>query len=216
MVHIGISGSIASGKSTLAKDLQKLAHKRGYVAEIIPFASGIREIMTLENTPYRSEAITHKLYDWGYPLVKARNVAEQIDASMTKFPSQPGIKNRRLLQILGTEVGRDMLDKDAWIIRTQQLIRGYEAIDFAISDDLRFNNEAYAVDVHIAITIRTEIQCMLYVERKAQLGDAYTFADHASEKSLTAPALLEVPIGFTSREVMSLFTQLDYIRRLRY
>lgn len=212
MIHIGISGPIASGKSTLAKDLQTLAQNQGYVAEIVPFASGIREIMALEFTAYRRESIARKIYDWGYELDAAWKVGRLIDVAMSEYPST-GVKNRRLLQIIGTEIGRDTLDKDVWIKRAQQLIRGYEALDFAISDDLRFDNEAMAVDVHVGIDIDADLP--LYFQRVAQFDTTYTYSNHASERGLSVRPLLEIGVGFTGREVSALFQQLDYIRRVR-
>lgn len=215
MIHIGISGPIAAGKSTLAKDIKELAGSSGLRAEIIPFATGIRELVALESLPYRKNAITIKLFDWGYDTERANNAATMIDTAMWMYPSQPGIKNRRLLQTIGTEVGRQYLGADTWIIRTQQLARKYDALDFVLSDDLRFDNEVYAVDVHIALEAMTDMQELFYDERLAQLDDNYIFSDHPSERSLTRPALLKIPIGFTGIEVSNLFTELDYIRRLR-
>ncbi len=218
MIHVGISGPIASGKSTLAKKLRKVARNEGYAAEIVAFAAGIREIVELEHWAYRKETIQRKLYEWGLPLDVAQNGAYAIDMAMREFPSQPQpeIKNRRLLQVIGTEIGRQLLGKDIWIMRAQQLIRGYDVLDFAISDDLRFDNEAVAVDIHVAITIEGAKQAELYLERVRSLGGDYVHTNHASEQSLTLPPLFTIPFGFSDDDVRVLFSKLDYGRRLRY
>lgn len=214
MIHVGISGPIAAGKSTLATQLQSLAREVGYAAEIESFAAGIRELVALEGNTYRMLAMTQKLFDWGYAHEKAAAAARMIDGYMRVYPSQSGIKNRRLLQVIGTEVGREYLGADAWIHRTQQLLRRHDTLDFAFSDDLRFDNEAMAVDVHVAITIPVE-RAYLYYYRLDKLGGDYTFSDHASEKGLTLSPLFTIPVEFDSDEVRQLFDKLDYIRRLR-
>lgn len=216
MIHVGISGPIAAGKSTLAKELQILARNEGYGAEIVSFATGVRELVALEYVPYRRGIIQQKLYGWGLSLELAQQGAYAVDMAMTEYPSNPDVKNRRLLQIIGTEIGRQLLGKDIWITRTQQLIRGYEAIDFAFSDDLRFDNEAVAVDVHVAITIDGQREAQIYLDRVSKLSNGYVRNDHPSEQSLTLPALFTIPIAFDKDCVAVLFNKLDYARRLRY
>ncbi len=213
MLHIGISGDIAAGKSTLAKQIKERAENDGYHAHIIAFATGIRELVALEKHPYREQAITRKLYDWGYDHDIAQNAARVIDDYMLLHPSQPGIKNRRLLQSIGTEVGREFLGQNTWIVRTQQLAKQYDALDYLITDDVRFDNEVLAVDVHIRIDSSSDMGC--YMLRLQRYGADYVFNDHASERSLTLPALLTVPVCFNDTDVDKLYTTLDYVRRIR-
>lgn len=218
MLHIGISGPIASGKSTLAKQLSQRATDFGYAAHIVPFASGIRELVALESfSGGRVPVIASMIAGWGWDNTKAHLAAIMIDEYMTQYPSTPGVKNRRLLQYIGTEVGREFIHTDFWIYRTQQLIRQYNSgiIDFAFSDDVRFDNEALAVDVHIQIQVYGERE-RCYHDRRVQFGGEYTFSNHKSEMSLTLPPLLTIPVCFTDAEVNDLFTDLDRIRRLRY
>lgn len=215
MLHVGISGPIAAGKSTLAADLKKLALRAGYNAEVVPFAYGIRELVALEHLPYRKQAISQRLFDWGYDNAYANTAAEMIDGYMSEYPTVEGVKNRRLLQLVGTEVGRQYLGEDAWIIRTQQVARRFEALDFLFSDDLRFDNEAMAVDVHLGIVVRGEADEMLYKARLAEFGADYVYTNHASEQSLTLPPLFELRIAFSGKAVEAAFIALDRIRRLR-
>lgn len=217
MLHVGISGPIAAGKSTLAQRLQQKARDVGYAAEIVPFASGIREIIATEGNPARVIMIATMIANWGWDYTQAHLAAIRIDECMIQYPSTPGVKNRRLLQLIGTEVGREFISSDFWIYRAQQIIRSHNGgiIDFAFSDDVRFDNEAMAVDVHIGITLTpSRFEC--YHQRLAAFGADYTFNQHASERSLTLPPLFTLPVCFTDNEVNTLFTQLDTIRRLRY
>lgn len=215
MIHIGISGPIAVGKSTLANELWKLARSKGLEAAVISFAAGIRELLSMETNKYRRIAMAQKLFNWGFDTEHAGIGASMIDEYMYQYPSQVGVKNRRLLQLIGTEIGREYLGADTWIMRVQQLARQYDALDYLISDDLRFDNEAMAVDVHIAITLPTGKHVGMYHDRRSLLDPAYTFDNHPSERSLTLPALFTIPIGFTDDDVQKLYDNLDNIRKLR-
>lgn len=216
MLHIGISGPIGAGKSTLAKQLQYLAREHEYAAEIIPFASGLRELIAFEGfTEGRVIAMANLISNWGWDYTKAHLAAIMIDQYMVEYPSTPGVKNRRLLQYVGTEVGRNFIHPDFWIYRVQQLTRAANGgiVDLVISDDLRFDNEALAVDVHVSIKL-SRLDC--YTQRMQTFNPNYTYSNHASETSLSLPPLFTIPVCFTENEVQSLFKQLDYIRRLRY
>src|SRR5690349_13934917 len=111
MIHIGISGKIATGKSTLAKSLKQLAMESGYACEIIPFATGIREVAALEEYSdiERRARITNLFYSWGYDYRLSLEAAAMTDDYMRKYPSEEGKKNRRLLQNIGTEIGRNTI-----------------------------------------------------------------------------------------------------------
>lgn len=213
MIHVGISGPIASGKSTLAKSIKQLAIESGYACEIIPFAAGVREVAALEEYSdiERRARITNLFYSWGYDYKVSLYAAQLTDNCMNVHPTTNGMKNRKLLQAIGTEVGRHAVAEDIWIHHVQRIMRG-RVVDFVISDDVRFDNETLAVDVHIGIEV-TDVT--MYVERVEKLPAEYT-NDHISEKSLTIQPMFYIPIGFNQKDVLSLFEKLDYIRRLRY
>jgi len=221
MIHVGISGPIAAGKSTLGNSIKQIAIESGLACEVIPFALGVREVAALEeyNDIERRARITNLFYSWGYDYRTSLQSAALVDTYMRKYPT--GLtKNRRLLQSIGTEVGRESIDKDIWIHRVQLECRrlcnnGY-MLDFLISDDLRFDNEAMAVDVHVGIDVRATYEGYRdWNARIGKLGGDYAFNDHASEKSLTLPALYTVPAGFTQQQVIDLFDKLDSVRKLR-
>jgi len=70
-------------------------------------------------------------------------------------------KGRRLLQLLGTECGRECIDKDIWVdawrVRTG-------LADITIADDVRFDNEVDAItDCGVIINVsRPETTCGLF------------------------------------------------------
>lgn len=214
MIHIGISGKIGSGKSTLAASLKQFAIENGYACEVVPFAYGVREVAALEKHEARKSALVNLFHAYGYDYATSSIGARLADAYMRKYPTLVEKKNRRLLQSIGTEVGRMAIDEDIWIKRTHYMFRGYP-LDFGISDDLRFDNEAMAVDIHVGITIDGVAQSSLYLERINTFGADYTNSNHASEQSLTLPPLFTIPIGFTQTQILELFDKIDRVRKLR-
>jgi len=52
-------------------------------------------------------------------------------------------KGRRLLQLLGTECGRECIDPDLWVKKWQEVVK--DTAQVIIADDIRFQNEADAV-----------------------------------------------------------------------
>lgn len=212
MLHIGISGNIGAGKSTLATALYNKMFQHGLRAKIIPFATGVKEIAAMETHAMRLASMTKYFYTRGYEYPICVKAARAIDQCMEACPSTPGIKNRRLLQFIGTDAGREMIDEHIWIYAVQQCIP--DELDYIISDDLRFDNEAMAVDVHIGITIPLDKE-HAYELRCRELGEAYTYSDHSSERSLSLPALFNVTFGFTDEHVQALFDLLERVRMLR-
>lgn len=210
-LHIGISGPIAVGKTTLAHNLKKNLVATGLEVELYAFATGIREIVAYESSTMRVLLMFNLLQKWGYDSTRAHLASIQIDEAMTLYPSTHGIKNRRLLQLIGTEIGRNSIAEDIWIQRAKDYIRENTSfLDYVISDDVRFNNEAMAVDIHIAL-----IPDQCYEERKKMFDSTYLFNNHASEQSLTMPPLLTLPACYASEEFVQILQQIQQIRQWR-
>lgn len=73
------------------------------------------------------------------------------------WDGQKDEKGRRLLQLLGTDCGRECIDPDIWITHWKSMIFDYRMIfgkklDI-IADDLRFENEANMIKEHDGIII---------------------------------------------------------------
>jgi len=63
-------------------------------------------------------------------------------------------KGRKLLQLLGTDCGRDCIDPDLWIKKWLKTIQGLPRDCLVIADDLRFDNEADMVRSQKGLIIR--------------------------------------------------------------
>lgn len=81
------------------------------------------------------------------------------------WDGQKDEKGRRLLQLLGTEIGRECIDEDIWVNHWKQDVEMWlrkskyletEAVHCIIADDMRFMNEYEAVtdyDNHLTIKL---------------------------------------------------------------
>lgn len=91
-----------------------------------------------------------KVIPFAYPLKKAA-----VDLGWNGKKDENG---RRLLQLLGTEIGRECIDKDIWVNKweaTRQYEKS-EGSDIIIADDMRFPNEMDHVQYLRGITISIE------------------------------------------------------------
>ena len=115
---IGLAGYARSGKDTVA------ALMKGY--ERRAFADEIRScLMALNPLVATNEHLAEVVKRQGWDAAKV---------------TSPEI--RRLLQVMGTEVGREMIHPDLWV---QLAIKDLESGDKVIFTDVRFVNEAKAI-----------------------------------------------------------------------
>ena len=118
---IGLSGYARSGKDTVAELLVL-----NYGFKRMAFADGIRDALTALNPilhdGYRLNEMV-KMYGW--------EVAKGKD------------EVRRLLQVMGTEVGRKLINEDVWVWRLFNQINTDERI---VIPDVRFPNEARMIE----------------------------------------------------------------------
>lgn len=115
---IGLSGYARSGKNTVADIL-------GPDYRQLSFAEPMREAMLKLN-----------------PLVEGRiRLAELVDEEGWQVAkTYPEV--RRLLQVFGTEVGRNMFGEDFWVDLAMYDVSPHEDVVFT---DVRFPNEAEAI-----------------------------------------------------------------------
>lgn len=116
---VGLSGYARSGKDTVA-DLLRDHERRA-------FADAMREALYALNPIIKD----------GIRLHEALYECKGWEVAKTAFP-----EIRRLLQVLGTEVGRQMIDEDVWVTMTTQDLKPTDDVVFA---DVRFPNEAQAI-----------------------------------------------------------------------
>lgn len=118
---IGLSGAKGSGKTTIAKILEK---EYGY--KRISLAAPIRDMARalLRSLDFKNERIEELLND---PVFKE-----------TPIPELNGVTSRVILQTLGTEWGRS-LSPNIW---ADIAFKKAQAYDVVVIDDIRFQNEA--------------------------------------------------------------------------
>lgn len=63
---------------------------------------------------------------------------------------------RRLMQIMGTEVGRNLFDSDLWVRIAERKLQSVMSVGDAVITDVRFPNEARLVKRHGGLLIRIE------------------------------------------------------------
>lgn len=140
---VGISGYAGSGKSTLARHL---AETHGFTR--LSFATPIRQALIAMGVP-ESFLTDHK------------------GAEIPRL----GHTGRYLMQTLGTEWGRDTVNKNIWLYRMDDIINSLWGRDIVI-DDVRFDSEADY--------IRRKNGFILNIVRGNTQLDPYD-ADHSSE-----------------------------------
>lgn len=120
---IGLAGYAQSGKDTVA---ETLVRERGYVR--VAFADALREGV-------------YTLNPWVF--LEANNVRLQwlVDAvGWDEAKKDPEV--RRLLQVFGTEVGRNLLGQNIWVEAAMRKAAEHEKVVFT---DVRFPNEVQAI-----------------------------------------------------------------------
>ena len=122
---IGLSGYARSGKNTVADILGKEYRQ-------VSFAEPMREALYKLNPILGKDSLTGG-------LIQLKNMVDAVGWDMAKELST---EVRRLLQVLGTEVGREMFGQDFWV---HMAIQGILPEDNVVFTDVRFFNEAYAI-----------------------------------------------------------------------
>lgn len=117
---IGLAGLARTGKSTVAKHLE-LAHDFQCYAFADPLREGLMQIFNLSPCDFEGS-----------------KKEEQIDWL--------GRSPRELMQLLGTEFGRNMVHPDLWLMLADQNLHFLEQTNACVAgfviSDLRFENEA--------------------------------------------------------------------------
>lgn len=118
---IGLSGYARSGKDTVAELLVL-----NYGFKRMAFADGIRQALLALNPLLQDGLRLNDVVDeHGWEVAKSKDEV------------------RRLLQVMGTEVGRKLIHEDVWVWRLFNAISTDERI---VIPDVRFPNEARMVE----------------------------------------------------------------------
>lgn len=118
---IGLSGYARSGKDTVAELLVL-----NYGFKRMAFADGIREaLLALNPILHDGHRLNEVVGMYGWEVAKSKDEV------------------RRLLQVLGTEVGRKLINEDVWVWLLFNKINTDERI---VIPDVRFPNEAKMIE----------------------------------------------------------------------
>jgi hypothetical protein len=155
---VGLLGFIGSGKGTAGDILRDM----GFTP--LSFAKGVKDVAA-------------EMFDWPRHLLEgdtdaSRKWREQPDEFWSKEFGKE-FTPRLALQLLGTEVGRDVFHKDFWVIKMKRYIMSNPEQNFVITD-VRFENEIQFVHDQggILIEIQRGVKPHWYdIARKANRGD---------------------------------------------
>lgn len=129
---IGLAGYAQSGKDSAAKTL---VEEHGFVR--LAFADKLRECVY---------ALDPQVTIWHGPDTYQTNAELTTVQEIVATEGWDGAKQhdevRRLLQVMGTEVGRELIDQDVWLNLVRKQIR--RGVDYVITD-VRFLTEFEAV-----------------------------------------------------------------------
>lgn len=133
MKLIGLAGYAGSGKDTVAK---MLIDDYGYTK--VSFAGPLYEALYRLNPII--DAWNEDKYAGGH--VDIETVQQAVDRDGWEQTKREVPEVRRLLQALGTEVGREMFGQDFWVNQALQTARKLQRV---VITDVRFDNEIEAV-----------------------------------------------------------------------
>lgn len=159
---VGLLGFIGSGKGTAGDILKDM----GFTP--ISFAKGVKDV-------------TAEMFGWPRHLLEgdtqhSREWREKPD-DFWSYEFNKEFTPRLALQLMGTEVGRDVFHKDFWVIKLKNYIDNAPEQNYVITD-VRFQNEIQFINRYggTLIEIKRGITPHWYsIARKANQGD-----EHAS------------------------------------
>ena len=199
---IGFSGKLASGKSTGAIMLETALLNYGIPAETRSFARPLKEVCKIAgDTAIPAASRIHRVQCF----FRAHTVADETSITHAAmnivhcgdiYPNQYGVKNRKLLQLAGTEYGRDILGDNIWI---EIALSEYDGETIYIFDDVRFDNEALVLNTHILIDETMNID--LYKSRLKSFAPDYVYSDHQSERGTRVVPHYTIPVGFSEHHI---------------
>jgi hypothetical protein len=145
---IGISGKINSGKDLVGSLIQQ---ESMYIWDIKKFADTLKDIVCvlLKCTREQLEDREFKETPLGEEWTTVRTIPSEYFTTLDNSIREP-LTPRKILQLMGTECGRNIIHKDIWV---NSLFRDYKD-GYWIITDVRFLNEAKAIKNRGGILIR--------------------------------------------------------------
>ena len=165
---IGLTGRARSGKDTVGSMLSKM-----YEAKAVAFADHIRNML---------RAIGLSDIHFNDPTLK--------EVEMSPFGKSP----RQMMQTLGTEWGRNLINEKIWLILAAERINEiHDDGNHAVVTDVRFNNEAEMIRNMGGVIwhIHRPGQLIASSTHKSEAGVEFTFGDIRIDNNGTLDDLLE-------------------------
>lgn len=160
MYHVGIAGPIGSGKSFLARYIKA---RSDVDVAIVPFALHLKTLCAIQLVKDPAEQAKQLREYLHFLGCDNEAVFASVLYAFYEYPAQEGEKNRKLLQVVGTDIMRAW-NPNIWVTSAFNYARKiYAPYEVIIHDDVRFLNEAQSVNMLVELT-----------------GATYT-VDHASE-----------------------------------
>jgi hypothetical protein len=134
--YIGLHGFAGTGKDTVAEILAQYGYTR------VAFADVLREALYVLNPVI--------LFDeYGYDQ-RVQTLVDNLGWDEAKRQYE---EIRRMLQVLGTEVGREMIDQNVWV---DSVFKKLDEGKKYVFTDVRFVNEHHAIDSRLGTLIRID------------------------------------------------------------
>ena len=151
-VPIGVTGMLHSGKDTLADFITKMNPQRYYKYS---FASPMKKI-------------AHEIFGFTEEQLYDPDMKERLDSFW-------GVTPRKFLQLLGTDMFRDIFRDDVWVkLAEKDIIKRVDELQNMIIADVRFNNEAEFIKEYNGLIIRVV----------RDMDDAQESRNHVSEEGI--------------------------------
>lgn len=134
--YIGLHGFAGAGKDEVAKILAEYGYERKAFADVL------REALYVLNP-----IVTWDSYS------RAFRVQDIVDEVGWEDAKRNFDEIRRMLQVLGTEVGRQMIDQNVWV---DSVFKTLDPDKKYVFTDVRFKNEHQAIDSRLGTLIKID------------------------------------------------------------
>ena len=173
---IGFVGFIGGGKGSAA---DYLVAKHGYVKE--SFANSVKDSVAV-------------IFGWDRGMLEgdtaeSRAIREQPDAFWSEKLGRP-FSPRMALQLMGTEAGRDVFDKDLWVftvLRRMQENKNYVLADVRFPNEIQRIREAGGKIVWVRRGELPEWYQTAFTENTTPWDEQYIIEDHEQLMSQKYP-----------------------------
>ena len=195
MELIAIGGLMQSGKDTTANLIIKLRKDKSW--KILRFADAVKDIVCillyctredLEDIDFKNKELDEewdRYYLFGSNPVDKQTIIKRYKEEHSINPSQYWLDSQKLkmtprllLQLIGTECGRNIIHPDIWVNCLKKKYYQFKNQYNIIIPDLRFNNEANFVKENNGKIIIVEREEIINIE------SIKSIKNHSSENSL--------------------------------